>query len=345
LRAEFPRIFSRDPYHRLSLNNIAPLYLSPRLEGEGVWEWKDMPAGDNGWPVIYKTTYRPSRDHPNAVVHMLLFDMKGVSMRLYMGSSEPGAPKGASKIEEEDKSRLLAITNALWKQKHSGGAGTIFRGRVIKEMVPGIATLVIYHDGSVDLVEWNDGIPLRLIRDARQLKHLIVNDGRVVNSVIKHGERVDSEIGLGFLLSEDPQQDYPYWGGYYGNRGGYYGNWGGYYRGRPQVNYSDEWYIATRSAFGIRRDGNLVFAIGHHISTKDLARALVLAGCVRAIHGDANPHNVVGNLYYPAEDGSIIKKAKLSPDQKNYTLNRYVNRSYTSDFFGFFRRPKGEEAS
>jgi hypothetical protein len=91
----------------------------------------------------------------------------------------------------------------------------------------------------------------------------------------------------------------------------------------------------TRSAFGIRKDGNLVFAIGHHISTKDLAKALVLAGCDRAIHGDANPHNVVGNLYYGNGDGEIVKRVKLSPEQRSYTLDRY-DRSYTSDFFGFF---------
>ncbi|MGB9618685.1 MAG: hypothetical protein ACPL7J_15300, partial [Desulfomonilaceae bacterium] len=80
------------------------------------------------------------------------------------------------------------------------------------------------------------------------------------------------------------------------------------------------------------------FAVGHHISTKDLAKALVLAGCQRAIHGDANPHNVVGNIYFPDGNGRFARKEKLSPDQKTYTLDRYVDRSYTSDFFAFFRR-------
>jgi hypothetical protein len=88
----------------------------------------------------------------------------------------------------------------------------------------------------------------------------------------------------------------------------------------------------------------VVFAIGHHISTKDLAKALVLAGCVRAIHGDSNPHNVLGNLYYNNWNGDISKRAKLSPDQKSYTLDRYVDKSYTSDYFGLFLRPRGRDS-
>ena len=113
----------------------------------------------------------------------------------------------------------------------------------------------------------------------------------------------------------------------------------------PGVNYGPDWFIATRSAFGIRRDGNLVFAIGHHISTKDLAKALVLAGCERAIHGDANPHNVLGNLYYTREDGTVTRAAKLSPDQREDTLRRYVDRPNTSDFFAFFRKSGRKDPS
>ncbi len=324
--------YQRDPYRTLALKNIPPLYVTPKLPGEGVWVSDDMPADGNGWPVMYRTSYRPSSEYPTAIVHMLLVDMKRVSMRLYIGSAEPRAPKGSSMIDQESKPLLLAITNALWKQKHSGGAGAIFRGEVLQEMAPGMASIVIYNDDSVDILEWNSGIPVSLVRDARQLRHLIVRNGKVVSTVIKAGEKADSEIGLGFLLSEEPQPPAPYWGGYY------FGN-------QSAVNFSEDWFIATRSAFGIRRDGNLVFAVGHHISTKDLAKALVLAGCDRAIHGDANPHNVLGNLYHVDETGRILRKFKLSPEQQNSTLNRYVDRSYTSDFFAFFKKPVRKDPS
>ena len=319
---------SRAPFRTLFLRNIPPLYMTPAMPGEGVWQSGGLPTGKDGMPIVYTTSYRPSVRYANAVAHMMLFDMKQLSMKLYIGSTEPGGSSKTATVEPQDKSRLLAITNALWKQKHSGEGGAIFRGTVLKKLMPGLATIVAYNDDSVDILEWNDGIPTSLIRDARQLRHLIVKEGKVVDSVIQGGRRADSEIGLGFLLSEEEQAPNPYWGGFAGLA--------------PTPTYGEEWFIATRSAFGIRKDGNLVFAIGHHISTKDLAKALVLAGCDRAIHGDANPHNVVGNLYYGNGDGEIVKRVKLSPEQRSYTLDRY-DRSYTSDFFGFFlKREEGD---
>lgn len=306
-------------YNVFALKNIPPLYVTPVLPGEGIWRSDEMPSGPGGRPVIYKTSYRPSVEFPNAVVYMLFFDMKQLAMRLYIGSTEPGGSAGSASIEPNLRPDLLAVTNALWKQKHSGEAGAVNKGNVLKALVPGMATIVIYVDGSVDVMEWNDGIPMELVQDARQLRHLIVKDGKVVDSVIKGGKESDSEIGLGFLLSEEqPQEQQQYW-------------WNGF--GGSNSTSGPNWFIATRSAFGIRKDGNLVFAAGYHISTKDLAKALVLAGCERAIHGDANPHNVLANLYYREGDGSE-KRAKLSPEQRN-TLDRY-DRGYTSDFFGFF---------
>jgi hypothetical protein len=320
------------PLQNVVLKSIPPLYVTPELPGEGIWDSQGMPAGDNGWPVMYRTSYRPSVQYPNAIVHMMLIDMKRASMRLYIGSAEPGGSKTSSVIDPSVKPYLLAITNALWKNQHSGGAGTVHQGTELKKLVPGMATLVVYQDDSVDILEWNDTIPLSLVRDAKQLRHLIVRDGQVVTSVIQAGKPIDSEIGMGFLLSENqPSWQQQYWG-----------FWGG--GGGPALSSGEEWFIATRSAFGIRKDGNLVFAIGHHISTKDLAKAMVLAGCVRAIHGDANPHNVVGNLYHVDDGGNVAEKLRLSPDQKTYTLDRYVNKSYTSDFFGFFKKGVGKDS-
>jgi hypothetical protein len=313
----------REPFEVLSLKNIRPLYLNPRLPGEGIWSSKHMPKGPNGLPAIYHTSYRPSERYPNAVVHMLLFDMRQVAMRLYVGSSEPGASLASSKVGLHQASRLMAITNGLWKRRHSHGAGAIFNGNILEKLAPGMATVVVYKDYSVDILEWDDSIPTSIVLDARQLKHLIVKDGKVINSIIANGHRKDSEIGLGYLLVEDMPV---------------LGRWGPY--GPLVLNHTqgDEWFIATRSAFGVRPDGNLVFAAGHHISTKDLAKALVLAGCVRGLHGDANPHNVLGNLYYTNAEGNIVDMAKLSPEQKTTGLRTYITKEYTSDFFAFFKK-------
>ncbi|MDQ7783832.1 MAG: hypothetical protein RDU20_13195 [Desulfomonilaceae bacterium] len=309
-------LLSRDPLDLLRLDDIKPLYTSPVLPGEGVWETCNSPRDATGKPVVYKTFYRPSVDFPNAVVYMMIVDMRQAVMQYYVGSQEPAAPQAKSEVESSLRSRVLAITNAMWQQRHSSGAGAVFRGKVLYSMVDGMATLIVYRDGSVDIQEWSSDIPIEHVHDARQLRHLIVKDGVVVQAVNRGGRLEDAEIGLGFLL-------------------------GG---GGKDLDGKHFWYVAHRSAFGIRKDGNLVFAIGHHIGSKDLAKALVLAGCERGIHADANPHNIVGNLYVRDSYGNLIRKLGLSPEQSRYSLNRYED-GYTKDFFAFFLRNPGISSS
>ncbi len=293
-----------------TLENIPPLYTSPKIDGEGVWLSADTPAGSDGKPLIYKTVYRPSIEFPNAVVYMAVFDISRLKTRLFIGQTEPGIYQISDTAPRESLSRIVAITNAMWMQQHARGAGAIFRGHVVYPMVPGMATLVVYNDDSVDVLEWTNDIPVSSVKDARQLRHLIVKDGNVVNQVIKNGRATDSEIGLGgFLIDND---------------------------GGSTMN-KEFWFLANRTAFGIRADGNLVFAMGHHISTKDMAKALVLAGCKRAIHGDANIHNIVCNFYFRDENNKIVKRDRLSPEQLQYTMKRY-DQGYAKDFFAFYEK-------
>lgn len=290
---------------------IAPLYLSPQLEGEGVWTAEGLPVGADGHPLFYKTVYRPSLEYPNSMVYMAVFDMSRITPRFFVGQTEPGIYQISHASEREDLSRIVAITNAMWMQQHARGAGAIFRGQVVYPMVNGMATLVIYQDDSVDVLEWSNEIPVSMVKDARQLRHLIVKDGMVVEKVAKQGRIEDSEIGLGGFLIDD--------------------------RGRSTMANKDVWFLANRTAFGIREDGSLVFAMAHHTGTKDLARALVLAGCKRAIHGDANIHNIVCNFYFRDDANKIVKRDKLSPEQLNYTMKRY-DQGYSKDFFAFYEK-------
>lgn len=316
----------------ISVRNIRPLYAEPQMPGEGIWIKEDLSEGRDAEPLIYRTFYRPSFEFPNAIVYMMLFSMKQISARLYLGSAEPYRKGSASRIEEKRKPYLLAVTNALWQTRHAGKGGLVLQGHVLKKMAPGVAAIVIYKNESIDILEWDDEIPISAIRDARQLKHLIVKDGKIVTSLVKRGKSVSAEIGLGSLLNEDrtvivvpPKAPGE----------------------KPTVELNitsgDLWFLATRSAFGIRADGNLVFAVGHHISTCDLAKALVLAGCDRAIHGDANPGNCVGILYFRDGTGKTVRKEPLSPHQGKSSLNRYLKRSYPKDFFAFFRRLADQE--
>jgi len=290
--------------------DIPPLYSSPKIDGEGAWIGEDMPTGVDGKPFIFKTVYRPSVEFPNTVVYMATFDMSRLKAELHIGRAEPGIYRVSQEPAATPLTKIVAITNAMWMQQHSKGGGAIVRGKVIYQMVPGMATMVVYQDDSVDILEWTKEIPLSIVKHARQLSHLILKNGMVVEQVMDNGKLTDSEIGLGGSLIDTN---------------------GASTMQRPC------WFLANRTAFGSRDDGNIVFAMGHHVSTKDLARALALAGCKRAIHGDANIHNVVCNFYFRDEKDKIVKRDKLSPNQLDYTLQRY-DRSYSKDFFVFYEK-------
>ncbi|MGO9117487.1 MAG: hypothetical protein ACLQPD_07735 [Desulfomonilaceae bacterium] len=324
-------IFSKEAGKDVALTNIPPLYVEPQMPGEGIWVKQELSEGDNSSPLIYKTFYRPSSEYPNAVAYMMLLNMKQISPKMYLGSAEPYWKDSCPRLETADQSRLLAITNALWITKHAGRGGIIIQGEVLKQMEKGVATIVFYKNGSVDIIEWSDQIPVSEVQDARQLLHLIVKDGQILTSIVRRGVLLSAEIGLGSLLNEEqPIMMVP--ASAPGDKP------------TSKMNFTsgDLWFLATRSAFGIRPDGNLVFAVGHHISTADLAKALALAGCVRGIHGDANPGNCLGVLYSRDTAGKIADKIRLSPAQNKNTVDRYLKGVPQKDFFAFFRRtPEG----
>jgi hypothetical protein len=311
----------------VDLRNIRPLYMEPAMPGEGLWAKEDMSGGHDQADYIYRTFYRPSGEFPNAIVYMMLLNMKHISAKLYLGSAETFKGTSQARVEDSLQPSLVAVTNALWPTRHSGLGGVIFRGEVLKDMARGIATIVIYKNGTVDIVEWNDQIPVTEVQDARQLQHLIAKDGKIVTTLVRGSRILSAEIGLGSLLDEaQPVIAVP--ASAPGEKPTY----------KMNFTSGDLWFLATRSAFGIRPDGNLVFAVGHHINTSDLAKALVLAGCVRAIHADANPGNAVGVLYSTDGNGKIVKKDRLSPLQDKSTVERYLKGSYPKDFVAFFRR-------
>jgi len=323
--------FSKTAEKEISLTNIPPLYTEPQMPGEGIWVKQKLSESDDSQPLLYKTFYRPSSEYPNAVVYMMLLNMKRISPKMYLGSAEPYWKDTCPRLEPADQSRLLAITNALWITKHAGRGGIILQGEILKPMEKGVATVIFYKNGSVDIAEWSDQIPVSEVQDARQLLHLIVKDGQIITSLVRRGALISAEIGIGSLLNEEqPIVVVP------ASAPGE--------KATSKMNFTtgDLWFLATRSAFGIRPDGNLVFAVGHHIGTMDLAKALALAGCARGIHADANPGNCLGVVYSHDTTGKITDKIRLSPAQNKDTLDRYLKGASQKDFFAFFRRSSEE---
>ena len=88
-----------------------------------------MPKATDGRPLIYKTVYRPSSDYPNSIVYMALFDLKRVKTRLFIGNTEPGISLISNPAMNENLSRIVAITNAMWMQQHARARGPYSEAR------------------------------------------------------------------------------------------------------------------------------------------------------------------------------------------------------------------------
>ncbi len=85
----------------------------------------------------------------------------------------------------------------------------------------------------------------------------------------------------------------------------------------------------ARSALGITRDGELVWAAGENLTPTTLAHALVGAGVVRAVELDINPGWVAGFLYVHHSGGPTA--VAMVPGQRGIP-NRLL-RPYRRDFF------------
>jgi hypothetical protein len=85
----------------------------------------------------------------------------------------------------------------------------------------------------------------------------------------------------------------------------------------------------ARSALGIGRSGQLVWAAGEHLTPAQLARALVSVGSVRAVELDINPEWVAGYLY--SRSVKRLAADPLVPEQPG--IPGQLLTPYSRDFF------------
>jgi len=157
---------------------IAPLFAHP-LPGEGVWRGSG-PVVD-GRPPVLLTTFRPQIDYPRVVAYVAWFDHTRTSTAWYPGRYEPpNAPvRGPMSIPYDQRWRLLATFNGGFIYK-DGSNGSSIGGRGYEPLKRGLATLIAYRDGRVDVTTWHGGpVAGPQIAFARQSLPLIVDNGRL----------------------------------------------------------------------------------------------------------------------------------------------------------------------
>jgi hypothetical protein len=169
---------SRAPARTPLPSPIRPVFSHP-LPGEGQWHWAGTLVA--GRPPVLLTTFRPQTDYPRVVAYVAWFDHTRTAAAWYPGRYEPpNAPvRGPMSIPYDDRWRLLATFNGGFIHA-DGNNGASIGGRGYEPLQRGLATLVAYSDGRVDVTAWHGGpVAGRGVAFARQSLPLIVDHGQL----------------------------------------------------------------------------------------------------------------------------------------------------------------------
>jgi hypothetical protein len=167
----------RHRHHFYRPRNIAPV-IHPALPGEGVWQ-STFAAGGSRPPVLI-ASFRADPSYPRLVAGVAWIDHTRTSTQLVPGISEPAVmlpSRGPEEVPMSLRSRLVATFNSAFKLSDARG-GVVFGGHTYAPMADGLATLVRFTNGNVDVRAWNEGptAPSDVVF-ARQNLPLIVNHG------------------------------------------------------------------------------------------------------------------------------------------------------------------------
>ena len=157
---------------------ITPVFRHP-LPGEGVWAGTGPIV--NGRPPVLVTEFRTETDYPRIVAYVAWFDHTRASLAFYPGRYEPPrAPvRGPMQVPYGERWRLLATFNGgfIYNDGHNGSS---IDGTMFEPLQRGLATMIQYRDGRVDVATWNGGeVAGPRIAFARQSLPLIVDNGRL----------------------------------------------------------------------------------------------------------------------------------------------------------------------
>jgi Phosphodiester glycosidase len=169
--------------------------IHPSLPGEGVW--RSTFAGHARRPPVLITSFRPDANYPQLVAGVAWIDTRLTTTWLYPGRLEPAVSlpsRGPMQVPPPLRSRLVATFNSGFKLSDSGG-GFATGGHTYAPLKNGLATIVRYRDGRIDITNWQDGphAPPSVIY-ARQNLPLIIEHRRL-NPNLSDGPQWGATLG------------------------------------------------------------------------------------------------------------------------------------------------------
>ncbi len=142
-----------------------------------MWVGQDMWSGSP--PSIMTTSFRPDASNPSVVAYASWIRTSSTQLALYPGYEGPGPTtlaRGPEMVPVNARPTLLATFNSGFYEKDAAG-GFYVNSTLYFPMVNGLATVVEYTDGSVDVVDWAGGAsPAPNIVMARQNLALLVDN-------------------------------------------------------------------------------------------------------------------------------------------------------------------------
>ena len=157
--------------------DLTPL-IRPALPGEGMWTPTETWTQTSS--PVQIAQFRSDPLYPQMVAGVAWIDPHRTTIALYPGRLEPSValPRGLMEVPPAFRGRLLATFNSGFKLQDSHG-GFALHGRTYAALHPGMATIVRYQDGRMDIVDWQGGATVPASVDyARQNLPLIVSGGR-----------------------------------------------------------------------------------------------------------------------------------------------------------------------
>lgn len=196
-----------------------------------------------------------------------------LAARLYSGSESPGGGpyRFTAPIQPASARSLVAAFNGGFKM-NTAEDGYYTEGRMIDPLRPGLASLVIYADGSVNIGAWGGDISMtREVVAVRQNLVPLVAGGRPTPRA----------------------------------RSGHWQSWGNTCGASSCAHSVPGIEHQWRSALGVTTDGALVYTQGPALDPLQLADLLVRAGVVRGMELDINPSWPIFATYDPASQHGL----------------------------------------
>ena len=267
----------------------------------GIWQPSGRLVG--GQAAIYETLLVPPGDTKRAGIAWM--DTSLLSARLYSGSLSPGGGpfKYTAPVATAEAASLVAAFNGGFQMKDAHG-GYYTEGRLVKPLVQGAASLVIYADGAVTVGAWGTDVTMTptVVAVRQNLYPLVVN---------------------GEPAARANTRTWRVWGSTCPCGPGLHG-------------LEHQW----RSGLGVTAEGALVYVVGPGLTPPEVADLLVRAGAVRGMELDINPSWPVFASFKPAAQGGLAAPsngAQLTDTSRGPAT--FFDPRYARDFITMSARP------